>query len=392
MKFFEYPKNTKWCTATPPTYLKARIQGTLVVWIGRAFPWLGNNLKRITTGEGQYIYTATQTGLQGQYQYYLNDHLGNTRVVVTDSGKVLQRTDYYAFGLQIPINPSTSDSTRLANKYLYNGKELQPETGLLDYGARQYDPAGVRWFGIDPLAEKMSFISPYSYGFNNPIKYIDRDGRVPSDFYDKQGNLVTHVDDGSNATYTQTGRGTSLHYEFSGFKEQGGRNEVNLVTAIQEAQNLNMSNSSLEPGGGATYCNFGCQNVLATVASATGEEGLRIKGSANDMTKAFESNPALVKVSREDARAGADNLSVTGIVKSGHGHVTTYSAGGNKEKGVVANIGIKNGFYPDTKSSVIGAETWKQTKFFTLSPNVNPIKEQPQEIKPLEPIRTIRLN
>ena len=158
--------------------------------------WLGNNLKRIATGEGQYIYTATQTGLQGQYQYYLNDHLGNTRVVVTDSGKVLQRTDYYAFGLQIPINPSTTDSTRLANKYLYNGKELQPETGLLDYGARQYGAAEVRWFGIDPMSEQMRRWSPYNYAFNNPLRFIDPDGRIPGDFINEKGQNIGN--DGRN--------------------------------------------------------------------------------------------------------------------------------------------------------------------------------------------------
>ena len=79
--------------------------------------------------------------------------------------------DYYAFGLAIDA------VDRTVNKYTYNGKELQPETGLLDYGARQYDGAVGRWFGVDPMAEKYLAWSPYHYTYNNPVNNIDPDGR-----------------------------------------------------------------------------------------------------------------------------------------------------------------------------------------------------------------------
>lgn len=63
--------------------------------------------------------------------------------------------------------------------YKFTGKEEDPETGLIYFGARYYDAAVGIWHGVDPMANKMPRWSPYSYGFNNPIRMFDPDGKRP---------------------------------------------------------------------------------------------------------------------------------------------------------------------------------------------------------------------
>lgn len=76
---------------------------------------------------------------------------------------------------------------------MYNGKELQDELGLnnYDFGARNYDPAIGRWMNIDPLAEKYFDTSPYVYALDNPMYFVDPDGRFIEIYYGKNNKEHT---------------------------------------------------------------------------------------------------------------------------------------------------------------------------------------------------------
>nr|WP_273637432.1 RHS repeat-associated core domain-containing protein [Chryseobacterium rhizosphaerae] len=109
--------------------------------------------------------------------------------------------DYYAFGL----NHIGGIKGLLGgySSYKYNGKELQ-ETGMYDYGARFYMPDLGRWGVVDPLSETSRRWSTYTYAFNNPIRFIDPDGRQGTDIYElnKKGELIWKAPSNTDVVYT----------------------------------------------------------------------------------------------------------------------------------------------------------------------------------------------
>ena len=110
--------------------------------------------------------------------FHITDHLGSVRAVIDGrDGYLVEENHYYPFGERwdYGINP-----TGLANRYQYNGKESQDlefDLPTLDYGARHYSPSTARWLSPDPLAEKYYNLSPYAFCGNDPVNYVDPDGR-----------------------------------------------------------------------------------------------------------------------------------------------------------------------------------------------------------------------
>jgi RHS repeat-associated protein len=222
------------------TKLKS-IQSSVIREYISGIHYKNNVLDFIGTEEGRAMRNTDGTY---RYEYNLNDHLGNVRVSIDDSvgvARVIQEDEYYAFGLNSPKKVSGDK-----NNYLYNGKEEQDVlTDEYDYGARFYDPQIGRWHVIDPLAEQMRRNSPYNYGFNNPIRYIDPDGMKPFDWYKSEDNSSIEWFEGSEerAGYTNIGASNQLRTTIDG--KPAGSINLNSDGSATDAETGSSTNTSI---------------------------------------------------------------------------------------------------------------------------------------------------
>ena len=134
--------------------------------------------------------------------FYHPDHLGSSSYITDREGRITQHTEYIAFGEVLFEEHSTSRTM----PYLFNGKELDTETGLYYYGARYYDPRVSLWLNVDPMmlrdeamddedSSNGGVFNPmnnavYAFSYQNPVKYVDPDGECPNCITAAGGILV----------------------------------------------------------------------------------------------------------------------------------------------------------------------------------------------------------
>lgn len=120
--------------------------------------------------------------------YYHPDHLGSSSYITNLDGEVVQHIEYVPFGEVFIEERNNTWNT----PYLFNAKEYDEETGMYYYGARYYEPRISLWMSTDPLQEKDPNISSFCYTSNNPIKYIDPNGKSMRE-YDTDGNVISDL-------------------------------------------------------------------------------------------------------------------------------------------------------------------------------------------------------
>ena len=112
--------------------------------------------------------------------FYHPDHAST--MLSTSLGTNTYLTDMegqpYQLFINLPFGELMAEQTGTGyqSPYKFNGKELDPETGLYYYGARYYNPQSSTWLSVDPLAEKYPSLTPYAYCANNPFLFLDEYG------------------------------------------------------------------------------------------------------------------------------------------------------------------------------------------------------------------------
>ena len=125
-----------------------------------------------------YVHGATADSVLEQTRgsqrfYYHVDGLGSVTAITDQTGNVVSRYVYDAFGNQRVTGSAV-------NPFSFTGRELDAATGLYYYRLRTYDPRTGRFLSEDPLPSA----NPYPYVSNNPVSLTDPSGASDAVEYD----------------------------------------------------------------------------------------------------------------------------------------------------------------------------------------------------------------
>lgn len=179
---------------------------------------------------------ATKTSKPGDaYEkdqfFFHGDHLGSANFGTDGSGRLAEHLDYFPSGeVWVDEHPGEKDP------YGFTGKELDPETGYTYHGARYYDPRGGMWESTDPaLTEYLdggsnegvhqpSNLQLYGYGYQNPLRYVDADGREPGEPF----NLGRHLQEKYTVHHDQAIVMAAAQLQAMGAAKPGGTWQVSM--------------------------------------------------------------------------------------------------------------------------------------------------------------------
>lgn len=250
----------------------------------------------------------TKTSPVYSCQYHLKDHLSNTSVTLLHNSNTITTTRlayYYLF--RSSILPRSSAGT---NEFLDNGKEKQNDgfsdttTDRYDYGARFYDPMIGRWHTIDPLAEKYQRWSPFNYCLDNPIRFIDSDGRVVHVSKADSKEILKDINSRVAGTFGINNSGNLYLLKKDGSSGNSECYRDRLISAINDKGEINISKSKSytdykgklkdvdkDAGGGATNGNM-ITNIDSNGNKTESKEAdVFISGNENKELKDTKGNP-----------------------------------------------------------------------------------------------------
>jgi len=236
---------------------------------------------------------------------------------------------YYPFGLKHKGYNNVVTSTNQAQKYTFNGQPFDESLSLnvQEMTFRQYDPAIGRFSGIDRLAALVPSITPYRFGFNNPILWADPTGLIEEsvlmDMFNRSGSgRTTWQNDGHSGFSTDDGGYVGYTSDDTAFNASPGSStalpEV-TVTLGNEQSYQNAANQIAQNIYKTKWYDDGA-DLLGLGISATGNIASGFHAFGNyTVANSFKSNSTLWEFQKLTAKQKAwrTNAVLVGDAKLG---------------------------------------------------------------------------
>lgn len=134
----------------------------------------GNVKRRYVYGLKQNVPDYYEQG--GSRYKIVTDHLGSVRMVIKEStGEVVTKIEYDEYGNE---NVAVRDTSLSSMFFGYAGGISDTETGLVRFGARDYNSVTGRWTAKDPILFSGGDLNLFGYVFTDPVNLCDDNGKM----------------------------------------------------------------------------------------------------------------------------------------------------------------------------------------------------------------------
>ena len=194
---------------------------------------------------------------RGRTYRIVSDELGSPRVILdAQNGEVHQELDYDEFGRV------TRDTNPGFQPFGFAGGLYDPETGLVRFGARDYDASVGRWTAKDPLLFGGGDTNLYGYVHGDPVNRIDPSGLIAPLVWAYVISIGLGAITAGRSAYVRHENGWAIFKAAAAGGVAGG---------ITMAAGLYTSGLAATMGAGALTASMG-SNALVGMFGSTGEQ------------------------------------------------------------------------------------------------------------------------
>ena len=243
----------------------------------------GNTTAEYIFFGGKRIAMIPSTGippLAGNPIYYVEDLLGTSRVITTNTGVVCYDADFYPFGGE------RAYTNTCPQNYKFEGKERDSETGNDDFGARYYSNRFGRWLSADwssipvpvPYANLANpqTLNLYSMVSDDPESFADLDGHMQAQTYQVANPAASAAWDPGGIVNDMTNDSGYTDEEVDSLNAfRAAQPAAQQAQAFQQMQAAVVPNTSQTPLGAETLSSRGL-DFIARHETMGGEPNLTV--------------------------------------------------------------------------------------------------------------------
>ena len=246
----------------------------------------------VINGSNEYMYVYGIGGMvamrvNGTWFYIMRDHLGSTKLIISNTSFVAARYEYDPYGKILDTSSITTGSN-----YQFTGQELD-ETGLYNFRARMYDTSAAIFYAADPANQGAS---RYGYCGGNPVIMVDPTGKYWEPNYYVDGVQISSEDYYENyASHVDTYMLYQQHGMFNNANHQR-QHQRDLAQQRKDLTKLSLTGNSMasQSGGSVPRVSINYSSLLSCpyqwltylIAAAVGEATWNEKkiGGLNDQS------------------------------------------------------------------------------------------------------------